>query len=42
MLKSLVKVQRKGAVVIPQSMRQRAGVGEGDLMQIDWSATTSS
>ena len=34
MLKRLVKMQRKGVVVIPSNMRRHVGVVDGDLMEV--------
>jgi AbrB family looped-hinge helix DNA binding protein len=31
----LVKIQKKGQVVIPRSLREQVGVAEGDLMEIE-------
>lgn len=31
---SMVKIQKKGAVVIPRPMRELVGVTEGDLMEV--------
>ena len=35
MLKRLVRMQRKGAIVIPSNMRQQVGVSDGDIMQVE-------
>jgi bifunctional DNA-binding transcriptional regulator/antitoxin component of YhaV-PrlF toxin-antitoxin module len=35
MSQALVKLQRKGQMVIPRSLRQEAGVSEGALMKVD-------
>jgi bifunctional DNA-binding transcriptional regulator/antitoxin component of YhaV-PrlF toxin-antitoxin module len=35
MSQALVKLQRKGQMVIPRSLREEAGVPEGTLMKVD-------
>ena len=35
MSQALVKLQRKGQMVIPRSLRDEAGVAEGTLMKVD-------
>jgi AbrB family looped-hinge helix DNA binding protein len=35
MSQALVKLQRKGQMVIPRSLREEAGVAEGSLMKVD-------